>query len=295
MLTPAADLHVPLDHLPAARLEHHAAGDAVLLEDQIDHAPGAQVAWRNDQAVGADVGERHPPLAPERMSLAGDEHRLVIADRVVDEIVRHVDHRADREIHLVGPEQRHAVASGDVVQPDVDLGEVRREALDRLGQGVEQGRFAGSDVERTGDDLAEPRGEAIGQSGEAVDQRLRHLLKESARRRQPDLRTRPFEQQGVEVLLERLDLQRDRRLAQLQTLGGLRHAAGLRRVAERAQLAEPIQRDGVGGGHVDGRRGSSIIASVNVSGDQHWLLAAPPAGRGRAGTGRSRRGSQTRW
>ena len=49
--------HVALDDLPAARLDGHPVLDLVLLEDDVDDAPGAQVPGREDEPVRRDVVE----------------------------------------------------------------------------------------------------------------------------------------------------------------------------------------------------------------------------------------------
>ena len=57
MPRPSAD--VPLDDLPASRLEGHAVIQAVLVEDVIDHAPGGQVLGGKDQGKLGHVLDGH--------------------------------------------------------------------------------------------------------------------------------------------------------------------------------------------------------------------------------------------
>ena len=57
---------------------------------------------------------------------------------------------------------------------------------------------------------------------------------------EPDLRAAAVEQGGLEFLLQRLDLERNRGLAQRGELGRLGDAAVLGRQAEAAKIVQPV-------------------------------------------------------
>ena len=85
-----------------------------------------------------------------------------------------------------------------------------------------------------------PRGESVFQRVDLLDQRLGQFVERLPVGREADLRPAAFEERGLQLALERLNLQRHARLAEKQSLGRLRDAAGLRGVTKAAQLLQAI-------------------------------------------------------
>ena len=79
-----------------------------------------------------------------------------------------------------------------------------------------------------------------GERVDGLDERPGQLVEGLAVGRELDLGAPALEQLGLELELERLDLERDRGLAEHGPLGRLRDAAGLGREAEAAEPPEPV-------------------------------------------------------
>ena len=198
------------------------------------------MARRQDQAVGADVGQGDALLLRQRMVYRGNQRRVEGDHRLVADVVRYLQHRTDGEIHLIGTQHRQTVASGDVVQLEPDVWIRLGEALHRLRQDVEDGRLAGGDIELARLQLAELGGEGLMQLVDTLHQRLRQLVQRLPLRGHLDLRAAPLEQGDAELPLQRLDLQRHRGLAQEQRFRRQGNTAGAGGMTEGAQLLEAV-------------------------------------------------------
>ena len=76
----------------------------MLLKNQIDHVPGAQVTWWENQSKWAYILECYFFLFGQGMALAHDQCRFEIVDRVINHVVRYFDHGADGKVDLVSTE-----------------------------------------------------------------------------------------------------------------------------------------------------------------------------------------------
>ena len=236
---PEAQLDIPLDHLPASGHQHHAVGQVVLAKDEIGHPPGRQVLGRKDKGVLGNVLEGDSRQPGEGVVQRRDQHRLEGEGWLISNVNWHVDQRPDHEINRVVSQQLEALAAGDVLEPELHPRVAPGEFADDLRQDVEDRCFAGSDVEPPGHQpvpAAQGRGERI----DPLDQGTRQIVERLTVRCELDLRAAALEQRGLEFLLQRLDLQRDRGLAERAEFGRLGDAPKLGCDAEAAQVVQLV-------------------------------------------------------
>jgi hypothetical protein len=208
------------------------ARGAAGLHDQplgVGHGPVlvAQVLQRQALAAGQAVVEAHgdhEPLAEEVAPL--HLRRLDAGVRGVLEV--------DRQIEFAAPQRRDQLLRAALVDADVEAGLQLADARDRLGhEAGQRGR------ERPDPQPRPPPRDGAGKLGggqlEARGDRVGVAEQDLSLARQPQAARLALEQAGPDLLLERGDLRRDRRL-------GEREGSG--RAGER-----PLMRDGAEGEH----------------------------------------------
>ena len=166
--------------------------------------------------------------------------RRIREDRTVEDVARCIEHRPHREVDAVAAQLLEPLAPRHVVQPDLDPRMFGREALDEVRQVEDRRSFAGRDVEFAGVEVPATLCESAGQVVDALDQRRGEFVQRPALRRQRDPGPAALEQHRAHLLLQSPDLQRDRRLAQVDAVRRLGDALRLYGVAERPELLEPV-------------------------------------------------------
>ena len=154
----------------------------------------------------------------QRVVARRDQHRLEAVHRLVAEVGRDVEHRAHRQVDPVRTQQVEAAGAGDVVQRQPHLRMGGAEGFDDPRQQIEDGRAAGGDIELAGVEAADLLPEHRIQPVQALDQRPRQLVELLALAGQGDPAPAALEQPHPQFPLQRLQLQGDRRLAQVQRL-----------------------------------------------------------------------------
>ena len=197
--------------------------------------PGGQ-----DEPVRRDVVEGDLLQGGQGVIARRDEHGRIGEDRAVDDVARRVEHRPHREVDAVGPQPLEPFAARDVVRPDLGARVFRREPFDEPRQQVEDGRFTGRDVDLAGVEAPAALGERVGKAVDAFHQRRGKLVQRAALRRERDSGATALEQHRIHLLLQRLDLKRHRRLAEVHALRRLGDAQGSHHVTERPELLEPV-------------------------------------------------------
>ena len=124
--------------------------------------------------------------------------------------------------------------------------------LDERRQQVLDGRSAGRDVHRAALDRFAQRRKIFVELVDRLDQRPGEFQQALAVVRQFNPRTAALEEFGAELVLQRLDLQRHRGLAQPHLLRRFRDALQSSGVTESAKLLQPVLFvAGIGSGHSD--------------------------------------------
>ncbi len=226
-------------------------------------------------------------FARERVVLGHDQHRVEGIHRCVAQIAGHVEHRTDGEIDRVAAKQGQPVLAGDVVQYELHFGMRLAIGLHQRRQQVEDGRTAGGHMQLAALQAFHPATEFAIQAIQPLDQRPGQLVQDGAFARQRQATADALEQGHAHVPLQGLQLQRHRGLAQEQGLGGPRHRAEPRGLAEGLQGLEPIALVVEAGGligHGSGGRSalaksrSPLVRSGRVS--QPWRLTRGSRGMG---------------
>ena len=198
------------------------------------------MARRKDEGILADLFQRQIFHVRQGVAQCGDEHGFITHDGVEDHVVRHLQKRTHGKVHMARAQLRQSLGAGDVVQLQFDIGVGLAEALHVSRQHVENRGPARRHIDAPLLDIAPPRGELVGQIVDALNEGHGQLEKQFAIGRELDLGAAPLEEGDLHLPLQRLNLQRDRGLAEEHTLGGLGDTAISGGIAEAAQLLQAI-------------------------------------------------------
>ena len=140
------------------------------------------------------------------------------------DVGRRVEHRPDREIDVALAQQGQPGLARDVVQSHVDLRILARVLLDKRRQQILNRRAARRDVHRPALHRFPQRRKALIELVDRLHERPRQLQQPVPVVRQFDPRPAALKKLRPQLLLQRLDLQRHRWLAQPHLLRRLRNA-----------------------------------------------------------------------
>jgi hypothetical protein len=93
-------------------------------ERLLDRAPDRRARRRDDQRLARQVGGAHLPAGGERVVARDDQHELLLEEHHAADIRRAAlrVHEAEREVELVGAQEREHLVGGLLAQEQVDAG-----------------------------------------------------------------------------------------------------------------------------------------------------------------------------
>ena len=152
------------------------------------------------------------------------------------------------QIDRIGAQQVEPAGTCDVVQRQADIGSALPEGFHDPGQQIQDGRAARRDVELAGIEALDLVAEDRVQPVEAFDQGLRQLVQDLAFAARGQPSAHPFEQLDPQFALQRLQLEGDRGLADIERLGRAGHRAQARGLAKGTQRLQFVRFVGESGG-----------------------------------------------
>lgn len=216
---------------------HDGPGQPPALEDVLDPLPRAHRRRGQHPAVGEQVLQAHLPFPEDRMAGARDHHRLVLEDRVPDQVLGRPDGRGEDEVDLAGLQVRaENIVLGDD-GANGHAGRLRKEdATKRRNEEARESRQhadahlagdAGADLRDLAHGVVGRHAQAPGAAGEGL-----------ARRREPDATPHPLEERRAEGGLEAAHAARQGRLRAVELQRGIPEVSGFRDGLEVAQVAQ---------------------------------------------------------
>ena len=195
-----------------------------------------------------EVGGAHVVAGRERVVGRDDQHELLLEEHDAAEVRRAAPglDEADREVELVGAQQREHLVGGLLAQAQVDAGMGRVEGREQGGRVERPDRRQRTDREAAVHEPAEllQLGDRAVELGERA---LRAHGQHLARLGQPDAAARAPQQVDAELGLEPADLLGERGLGDVQLAARAREVPLAGDGEERAQLAELHRADRLSG------------------------------------------------
>ena len=169
-----------------------------------------------------------------------DEDELGITDPVKLDVLRCNVHRGDDQIHLVVAKPTHPLLTGTGLHLDPRIGIALLEPLQVRRQEIGCGSLPRSDAQSVRNDTEVLFDERVRQPVHPVHQGHGAPIEPLADRAEGDAGTAALEQQHPELLFQRADLHRHRRLARHDLPGRPGDAPEPCGLTERPELLEPI-------------------------------------------------------
>lgn len=239
------------DDVPSADFDGDLIGHLALLEDEIDQAIGGEALRRKDQAVGGKIFQQHVFFVRERVIERRDEHGVVVVDGRPGDVVGDIEHGADGEIRFFIAQQREAVFAGDVGELQMHGGVALAVLAHEVGQQVLDGGTASGDGELASGEAFDLGLEIAVETLPPFHEGTREFVEHFAGIGEVDAAAAAMEQFHAEFALQRLQLEADGGLREVERFGGATERAELYGGDEGAHLLEAVafvvEAAGVGG------------------------------------------------
>jgi len=213
--------HGELHRLPGGEFERPHLLEADLPARRLDGGPRGRSLFARDPRHTLELLRTEPAAAETRRPY---QHHLVVDEGLALELQRQRHATHDRKLNLVRADEIDRARRGGQAEVQLYHGVSLVEACDELGQEVRAGNARCRERERS-----DVRVAARGQGAAGIrEQRFRaeHVVrKDVARRSQGRAAPIANDELGSELGLEGSDVLRDRRLADVQALGGPREGA----------------------------------------------------------------------